>query len=147
VEQGRPQPGLGLELEEAAGALVEQLAGGDRLRGAAHGVGGLEHVDQKAGHVLGPRLLGPGEARLPGGGREAGQERRDDQHRGPDPHPVTADELAGAVAPDVLAGRDRPSFEMAPQVLGELFHRGVAAFGLLAQGRIRSPTPSSRRSQ
>ena len=73
------------------------------------------------------------DARLPRGDRRRGDQGDEHQRGGRDAPGVPVDEPSGPIAQRVLSGRDRPSFEVAANVFGEVLDRRVAALGFLAQ--------------
>ena len=132
-------------LLDLGGALVEELDGGDRFAEGAAGVRNLEDLLQEAGHpgrlrgfLLGALrrrdrqvpLLHQAEAE----GRDGGGQGRRHQRRRRHAPPVPAQELARPVGPAVRPRGDGHPRLVAPEVLGELLGRAVAALRLLAQG-------------
>ena len=104
-------------------------------------IGKLAHVVEA---LLRSFALPARDAGLALGGRDARDQR--EHHQGGSGYTctVTGDELSGGIAPRASGRGDGQSVEVAVDVFGELLHRSVAAFGLLAQGHEQNAVEVAR---
>ena len=121
-------------LVEAAGALLEDLARGDRFAESLRRIGLAEELDEERLHPVGAARLAAGDAGLPEDDHDAGDERGQDHRTGGHRQAVAADEFARPVTRAVGLRGDRATVEKAHQVVAQGGGRGVAARRLAVQG-------------
>ncbi len=123
---------LGGELgAHALGAAVEHLAGSDGVAARIAGVGLGEDVDQELGDAPGGRRLAVGAHHADGGADHRGQQSGERDGARAHHQPVPADEAASAVDRARRARHHRLARQVAPDVVGELRRRAVAALAVL----------------
>ncbi len=159
VPERRLDIGLVGELaSDAGGALVEELARGDRRALRAVRIGAFEQPDEERLHPLGaPRArfgverIAGRTAGLPERRRQPGDERQRDESGRDDGDAVPAGELACPVPARVGACLDRAAVEVALQIVGQRSRRGITALGGAIEGarqdglEIAGETPAEMR--
>ena len=133
ISSARSSGIFGKPLVDLGRAPVEHLAHSQAVGAFFFAVRDLEEGDQKSGNALSPVALVGHLTATAFAIQCHGHEDTGSKRGGCCLGPVTPEELAGSIKEGRLAGTDRMAGEVTADIVAQLFHRAIAAPGILGE--------------